>query len=72
MYFIKIPGEIISQIRVPVSEDIKLPELTEQLSEYGAEMLVECIRSLPTSLENAQPQSSEGVTYGKYLFLFIT
>ncbi|KAF9815896.1 hypothetical protein SFRURICE_009794 [Spodoptera frugiperda] len=58
-------GEIISQIRVPVSEDIKLPELTEQLSEYGAEMLVECIRSLPTSLENAQPQSSEGVTYAK-------
>lgn len=52
-----------------MSEDIKLPELTEQLSEYGAEMLVECIRSLPTSLENAQPQSSEGVTYGKYLFV---
>lgn len=57
-------GEIISQQKVPVSKDIKLPELTEQLSKIGAEMLVECLRNLPHSLENAQPQCSEGVTYG--------
>ncbi|XP_047022561.1 methionyl-tRNA formyltransferase, mitochondrial [Helicoverpa zea] len=58
-------GEIISQIKVPVAKDIKLPELTEQLSEYGAEMLVDCIKTLPASLENAHPQSTEGVTYAK-------
>lgn len=58
------PGEIISQIKVPVSKDIRLPELTEQLSEFGAEMLVDCIRTLPKSLDNLQAQGSEGVTYG--------
>lgn len=51
---------------MPVPIDIKLPELTEQLSEFGADMLVDCIRTLPRSLENAQPQSTEGVTYGMY------
>ncbi|XP_013164591.1 PREDICTED: methionyl-tRNA formyltransferase, mitochondrial [Papilio xuthus] len=58
-------GEIISQEEVAVSNDIKLPELTEQLSTIGAEMLVDCLRHLPHSLENAQPQSNEGVTYAK-------
>ncbi|XP_041971339.1 methionyl-tRNA formyltransferase, mitochondrial [Aricia agestis] len=58
-------GEIISQVRVPVSTEIKLPELTEQLSDIGADMLVECLKTLPTSLENARPQSNEGVTYAK-------
>ena len=68
-YISHITGEIISQIKVPVSKDIRLPELTEQLSEIGAEMLVDCIKTLPTSLENLQPQGSEGVTYGMYYFI---
>ncbi|XP_026755580.1 methionyl-tRNA formyltransferase, mitochondrial [Galleria mellonella] len=58
-------GEIISQKTVPLSKDIRLPELTKQLSEIGADMLVQCIKSLPESLTNAKPQSSEGVTYAK-------
>ncbi|XP_028171630.1 methionyl-tRNA formyltransferase, mitochondrial [Ostrinia furnacalis] len=58
-------GEIISQRRVQVPKDIKLPELTEQLSDLGADMLVDCIRELPHSLTNAQPQSRDGVTYAK-------
>ncbi|XP_049869968.1 methionyl-tRNA formyltransferase, mitochondrial [Pectinophora gossypiella] len=58
-------GEIISQTRVPVPDDIKLPELTAQLSELGADMLVDCMSNLPTSLEKAQPQNEEGVTYAK-------
>ncbi|XP_061377418.1 methionyl-tRNA formyltransferase, mitochondrial isoform X1 [Danaus plexippus] len=58
-------GEIISQQRVPVSDTIKLPELTRQFSDIGAKMLVNCLRNLPRSLENAQPQSNEGVTYAK-------
>ncbi|XP_021203016.2 methionyl-tRNA formyltransferase, mitochondrial isoform X2 [Bombyx mori] len=58
-------GEIISQRKVPVSKNIKLPELTKQLSDIGAEMLVECISTLPQSIENAKPQSEEGVTYAK-------
>ncbi|CAH0605387.1 unnamed protein product [Chrysodeixis includens] len=58
-------GEIISQIKVPVPDDIRLPELTEQLSDFGAEMLVDCIKTLPRSLQNTQPQSTEGVTYAK-------
>ncbi|KAL0882463.1 hypothetical protein ABMA27_000936 [Loxostege sticticalis] len=56
-------GEIISQKRVQVPKDIRLPELTEQLSDLGADMLVECMRTLPDSLACAQPQSKEGVTY---------
>ncbi|CAH4035778.1 methionyl-tRNA formyltransferase, mitochondrial [Pieris brassicae] len=58
-------GEIISQKTVPVPEDILLPDLTQQLSDIGAEMLVECLRTLPDSLDNLQPQCSEGVTYAK-------
>nr|XP_034829975.1 methionyl-tRNA formyltransferase, mitochondrial isoform X2 [Maniola hyperantus] len=58
-------GEIISQRRVPIPKDIKLPELTQQLSDIGAEMLIECLRCLPASLANTQPQSNEGVTYAK-------
>ncbi|CAB3239320.1 unnamed protein product [Arctia plantaginis] len=58
-------GEIISQVKVPVSSDIRLPELTEELSEIGADMLVDCIRTLPMSLINTRPQSSVGVTYAK-------
>lgn len=61
-----VSGEIINQRKVLVPKDIKLPELTEQLSEIGADMLVECVRSLPVSLDNATPQSEEGVTYGVY------
>lgn len=52
-----------------VSNDIKLPELTEELSTIGANMLVDCLRHLPHSLGNAQPQSNEGVTYGKVISL---
>ncbi|CAH2105435.1 unnamed protein product [Euphydryas editha] len=58
-------GEIISQQKVLISKDIKLPELTEQLSDIGADMLVECLRTLPTCLTRAIPQSNEGVTYAK-------
>ncbi|CAK1545840.1 unnamed protein product [Leptosia nina] len=58
-------GEIISQKAVPVPEDILLPDLTNQLSDIGAEMLVDCIRTLPDSLKNARPQCNEGVTYAK-------
>ncbi|XP_046963051.1 methionyl-tRNA formyltransferase, mitochondrial isoform X2 [Vanessa cardui] len=58
-------GEIISQQEVPISKDIKLPELTEQLSDIGANMLVECLRTLPECLTKAKPQNEEGVTYAK-------
>ncbi|XP_053603283.1 methionyl-tRNA formyltransferase, mitochondrial [Plodia interpunctella] len=58
-------GEIISQQKVPVSKDIKQTDLTAQLSEIGADMLVECLRTLPNSLKNSKPQSSDGVTYAK-------
>lgn len=52
-----------------VPADIRLPELTEQLSEIGADMLVDCISNLPRSLENVKPQGNEGVTYGKSILL---
>lgn len=61
-----VSGEIISQVKVPVSSDIKLPELTEKLSEMGADMLVDCIKRLPMSLINTMPQGSDGVTYGRF------
>lgn len=57
-------GAIIDQRKVSVSKDIKLPELTEQLSDMGADMLVDCLKALPKSLENAEPQGKDGVTYG--------
>lgn len=55
---------------MPVPKDIRLPELTEQLSDIGAEMLVDCIRTLPQSLENLEPQGSEGISYGMLYILF--
>ncbi|XP_050343932.1 methionyl-tRNA formyltransferase, mitochondrial [Nymphalis io] len=58
-------GEIISQQKVSISKDIKLPELTDQLSDIGANMLVECLRTLPECLTKAKPQNNEGVTYAK-------
>lgn len=61
-----VAGEIISQKKISISKHIKLPELTERLSDIGADMLVDCLRTLPTSLKNAKPQSDEGVTYGKF------
>ncbi|KAL4716607.1 hypothetical protein ACJJTC_008242 [Scirpophaga incertulas] len=66
-------GEIINQRKIKVSKDIKLPELTEQLSDIGAEMLVDCIKLLPESLMNLKPQSNDGVTYGtSLLFLMLS
>lgn len=59
-----LPGEIICQKKLAISKDVKLPELTEELSDMGADMLVECIKRLPDSLANAKPQSEDGVTYG--------
>lgn len=73
-FFGKLSGAIISQRKVSVSDDIKLPELTEQLSDIGADMLVDCLKTLPKSIENAQPQSAEGVTHGntkKYQLIHI-
>ncbi|VVD02890.1 unnamed protein product, partial [Leptidea sinapis] len=58
-------GEIISQQEVQVPEDILLPQLTTQLSDIGAEMLLDCLRCLPSSLDNAKPQSNHCVTYAK-------
>lgn len=63
-FHFEFSGAIISQRKVPVTEEIKLPELTGQLSDIGADMLVECLRAMPESMDNAQPQSKDGVTYG--------
>lgn len=62
-------GEIISQRKVPIADEILMPDLHRSLSEHGADLLLDCINDLPCSIQNAQPQNSTDATYGNYHML---
>lgn len=48
-----------------VPTNVLMPVLRFRLAFLGAELLYECIKNLPDSLQHAQPQSEENITYGK-------
>ncbi|KAF5286329.1 hypothetical protein FQA39_LY04227 [Lamprigera yunnana] len=58
-------GEIISQTRVKILPQIKLPQLLDTLAELGANELIKVLEDLPFYLKQAKPQPQEGVTYGE-------
>lgn len=41
-----------------------LPSLYSKLKNCGSKCLIEVISELPESLQNCEPQQTEGVTYG--------
>ncbi|KAJ8961726.1 hypothetical protein NQ318_021326 [Aromia moschata] len=56
-------GEIISQIKIPISNEMKFPELHKILGELGAQCLIKTIYDLPENLHQARLQPQDGVTY---------
>lgn len=58
-------GEILTNQRVAVSEDVMMPELYTQLAEVGADLLVNCIKDL----DRYKPidQDSSQASYGELM-----
>ena len=61
-------GEIVHQECVQIHADMKMKQLYTTLGKIGAENLVKTLESLPSSLSQAKPQPSTGVTYGNFSF----
>lgn len=59
-------GDVITQVPVRISDNMKMPELYSKLAEIGANTLVEVLKGLPASFEKAQKQSTEGMTLGNH------
>lgn len=55
-------GDIVRQYKCPIGTHETTPQLRVRLAEYGANLLMECIRDLPKCLEEARPQD-DGVTH---------
>lgn len=56
-------GDIVRQYKCTIYSNETTPQLRARLAEYGANLLMECIRDLPKCLEEAQRQPYEGITY---------
>lgn len=55
-------GEILTTARVAIGDETLMPQLHDQLSSIGAELLVDCVKDL----ERFQPieQNSSDASYG--------
>lgn len=58
-------GEIIKQKSIEIADNTTQDQLTKELANIGASLLVDTIQELPTCIKNATPQPENGVTYGK-------
>ena len=58
-------GDIISMKSLEISEKVNFGELLKEMSELGAEMIVETIKNIDESLASAKKQPTEGVTLSK-------
>ena len=63
-------GHVIRKVALPIEWNVKSRELTAQLAEVGAQELLSVLPNLPLHLSEACPQSSEGITKGKYAMYF--
>lgn len=63
-------GKIVLQETVKIHPEMTQKELYTILGKLGASQLIQALTDLPSSLKNAKPQPTEGVTYGKHKFLF--
>lgn len=59
-------GEIVEQAARNITDDMKMPELYDELSTLGANVLIKVLRQLPEKLNNAKEQSESGVTFGMF------
>lgn len=60
-------GEILKTQKVSIAEDVMMPELHENLSLIGADLLIECVKDLK-SIEPLDQDSSQA-SYGEFHFL---
>ncbi|XP_044742867.1 methionyl-tRNA formyltransferase, mitochondrial [Chrysoperla carnea] len=56
-------GEIIKQKSIEITDNTTQDQLTKELANIGASLLVDTIKELPTCIKNATPQPENGVTY---------
>nr|CAD7260361.1 unnamed protein product [Timema shepardi] len=56
-------GEVLMQSCCHISPDDTLPELSNRLACLGSELLGQCVKELPQSLDLAKPQPQTGITY---------
>ncbi|KAG8227370.1 hypothetical protein J437_LFUL000378 [Ladona fulva] len=56
-------GDVLAQSRVAIGPHDTANEVTDKLAICGADLLIDCLENLPESLENAKPQSKDGITY---------
>lgn len=57
-------GEILAVQKVPIDEDMMMPELHDKLSLVGADLLIECVKDL----KSYQPivQDNSKASYGEF------
>lgn len=56
-------GNILCVEKVPVDDQMLLPELHDKLSHVGAQLMLDTLRNVHERLDNSRPQPNEGVTY---------
>jgi len=61
-------GNIISTIKVDINKKLNNADLTNILSQKGAELLEESILKYANNIISAVPQSDKGITYAKKIF----
>lgn len=63
-------GKIVRQYKCEIFQNETTPDLRNRLADYGANLLMECIKDLPRCLKHAQPQEKKGATHGMNQFIF--
>lgn len=56
-------GNILCVEKVPVDDQMLLPELHDKLSHVGAQLMLDTLRNVHERLDNSRPQPNDGVTY---------
>nr|CAG4650415.1 EOG090X0BM2 [Sida crystallina] len=55
-------GDVVAQEKVTIDPQITAADLTQQLSHFGANLLMRSVSDLPSCLDRSLPQPSEGTT----------
>lgn len=57
-------GEILAQKEIEIPTNVLMPDLHTILAQEGGELLVNCIKNAPESLQNGKQQGNENISYG--------
>ncbi|XP_064471228.1 methionyl-tRNA formyltransferase, mitochondrial-like isoform X2 [Ornithodoros turicata] len=55
-------GKIVMQHEVPVPPVVDLPSYSAMMAKIGSNLLLTCLKDLPSLLSKASPQSADGIT----------